>query len=56
MVYGVGKRVISGSILLILGVFARSAHGGTHKHIAFVQPRDIGKSARSLDEGDGSGE
>jgi hypothetical protein len=26
MVYGVGKRVISGSILLILGVFARSAY------------------------------
>lgn len=30
---GVGKRVISGSILLILGVFARSAHGWERTNI-----------------------
>lgn len=30
---GVGKRVISGSILLILGVFARSAYRGERANI-----------------------
>jgi len=56
-VCGVGKRVISGSTLLILGVFARSAYrGGTCEHIAFVQPRDVVRSARSLDKGGGSSE